>query len=162
MKFRAWLKSFRGVVWIGCLLIVGYLLVWPLMQNLWAYLFWERVPCVVYPIKGSDIERIFFMHDGQSYYTPRHDFWQTHAIDPVRTPDIPRGGTADIVYVSSGKNFQTVLRLDAHKHPERAAGRFAICGLVIVVTAALTWPRKNKVRPSAASTPPIPENTPDL
>ncbi len=153
MRFWAWIKSFQGIIWVGCVLIVGYLLVWPLVQNVWAYYFWERVPCVVFEIKVkvSNHQRIFFMHDKQAYYTARHDFWQTESLDPIWVQEIPIGGKEDVLYTSRGKHFTAVYRLDAHKHFGRATRQFTNSGLVVAVCAMLSFVTRPRTKKSSSA-----------
>jgi len=128
------LKTFSGALWACSIAAALFIVCTPLIQNLWAYYTWERVPCWGKP------ERFFFSYGESNYYCGRRDFW----VSPILRAELSIPGNSHpepttICYVRPGHPHSAVFALDAHRHLERGMGRYATAGMLLAGCAGVTF-----------------------
>jgi hypothetical protein len=124
-------------MWLACVLVVAYLLGWPLVMNEWARRRWDEVPCRVTSAGYN------YMKDGSKYMASRRDFWVLKYVnDKARQQnDVDPN---DHCWVNPSDPHDAVLRLDAWTHWENSTGRVASAAVVVAVVTMMTIAGRKK------------------
>jgi hypothetical protein len=136
------LWSFTTLIWLLVAALAFHALCWPLIENAWAYYHWDRAPYRL--VKGDAY--LFLYHD-RVYYSQVSDFWDRRGFTTEPRPrdfwHEPPDGTC---YVTPDARH-SVLRLDAHKHLERALPGLIQVALASCVAFVITYLARRKPKP---------------
>lgn len=131
---RRGIFSFLAFLWIVTLLIVTFLLGWPLAMNAWASARWHETPC--HAIKDD----VFYYRVGDvKYMSTRRDFWTVQTVTEKARSETALLEVNDVCWVNPADPLDAVLRLDAYKRWDRAVSRFGIVTLLLVTAGMLTF-----------------------
>ena len=139
--------TYSSLTWLIAAIAVFCLVCLPLVQNAWAYCFWERVPCKVsYDADGNFWKFTFNFHN-HGYNSTRVDFWDRRNTGTIRTVLVTdRSALNRTCYISPTNIDYAVLNLDAHKRFDRAVNSLSLSAFVICVATALTYVSRRRSR----------------
>jgi hypothetical protein len=142
------LWSFTSLIWLLVLVLAFHALCWPLIENVWAYYHWERAP-----YRHVKNDAYLFLYHDRVYYGQIRDFWDRRNYPPEPRPrEFWQGPPDGECYVAPNHSF-VVMRLDAHKHPERALPGLIEVALASCVAFVITYAsRKSAKRRTESST----------
>jgi hypothetical protein len=129
------LLTFNGLIWLGTVAVVVWLLGWPLVMNVWAASHWRQIPCQ----SGTSIpDQYLYVIDDTVYLSTHRDFWQMGGLSD-RGVSKSLDATKDTCWVHPSDPRIAVHYLDAPRNWSNAGGRIVAAGLLMVIVAALTW-----------------------
>jgi hypothetical protein len=140
---KRWLR-FNVLLWCGAVLVVLWLLVWPLIMNAWAGSHWTRTPCRI----ASDKVRYFYEVDGYTYNTDRADFWSRKTVYGKEKHPLPFAADS-VCWVNPRDPEDAVLHLDAPQKWSHGSGRLSAAVVIVVVVAIGTRLGVGKKKPAA-------------
>jgi hypothetical protein len=154
-QYRSGRSAFTALVGIICLLVAGYLFVWPFIQGFIIVQSWQKIPCQIPP--GNPKIRYFFTYKDVNYYSPRFNLWQVQFMVPVPTPrDAPTREPNAFCYVredSAGKVAMAVLDPKAGPDTGVLLNRGAILSLLVGTAGFLAYKSRRAHRAPSVAPP---------
>jgi hypothetical protein len=139
------LFTFQGMICCAAVMVILWLLGWPLVMNGWAKSRWKEIPSKEASVPG---QYMYVMAD-TVYLSSRRDFWQTNR-EADRGVSSYIGATDGTCWVNPKNPREVVHYLDAPANWKNATGRIAASTLILVAVVGILWGDRLRRRPRTA------------